>query len=165
MSQISIIVAYNGKFVIGNNMGKVPWHIPEDLKFFKEQTMGKPCIMGRTTWESIPEKYKPLPGRLNVVVSRGSIEVPAGVIVQNSIESAIDYCRAAGHDDIFITGGEKVYRYCIENNLVNRVLASEIHNHIDVVGAAFFPDMKALGWRGTKMKSFDTFDVIEYLKE
>lgn len=166
MPRVTIIVAYNEKFVIGNNMGKVPWHIPEDLKFFKEQTMGHPCIMGRTTWESIPEKYKPLPGRLNIVVSRSPerLGLPQGVLQVPSIEDAIGFSEWREDEEIFVTGGAKVYQYSIEHGLVDRVLASEIHNHMDVEGATFFPDLKALGWQGTPFRQYAEFDVIEYTK-
>lgn len=168
---VSIIVAYNGKFVIGNNMGKVPWHIPEDLKFFKEVTMGCPCVMGRKTWESIPEKYKPLPGRPNYIVSRDVSKVELDetwnehVVVYPSVERAIEEAQTAYPDkEVFITGGGEIYRYCIVNNLVDRVLASEIKNYIDVEGSTSFPDLKSLGWNGGLFKEFEEFTVIEYLR-
>jgi len=65
---ITLIVAYNKNLVIGDDTGNIPWKIPEDLKFFKEYTMGKPCIMGRKTWDSIPSQFKPLKGRTNIIV-------------------------------------------------------------------------------------------------
>lgn len=163
MSRVSIIVAYNGNFVIGNGLG-LPWRISDDLKFFKEQTLGFPCIMGRTTWDSIPEKYKPLPGRLNIVISRSPerLKLPQGVVQFNSIEEAILFCKWREDEEIFITGGAKVYNYCLEHNLVDRVLASEIHNHLDVEGAVLFPDLKKLGWEGKLIKEFADFNVIEW---
>jgi dihydrofolate reductase len=169
---ITIIVAYNGKFVIGNNLGKVPWHIPEDLKFFKETTMGHPCIMGKNTWESIPDKYKPLPGRANIIVTSHyrNFEFPKGPWPKGTEmaacvdpERAISVARGTHPEsEIFITGGGKLYRYCIEHDLVDRVLASEIKNHLDVEGATFFPNLKELGWTGTTLKEYDQFAVIEY---
>ncbi len=170
MRLATIIVAYNAKFVIGNDRGFVPWKIPEDLKFFKEQTMGHVCIMGRTTWESIPDKYKPLPGRTNLVITRDckNIHMPnlltmppnTGFGVYDSIEKAI--FSASEDQQIYITGGAKVYNYCLEKNLVDRVLASEIHNHLDVEGCTFFPDLKKMGWSGKTIKEFQEFTVVEY---
>ena len=162
----TIVVAYNENFVIGDNMGKVPWHVPEDFKFFKETTMGHPCIMGRTTWDSLPVKFRPLPGRVNIIVTRKphTFEIPEGkdnVIVASSVESAV--VKAMKLDDqIFITGGQKIYEYCLEWRLVDRVLASEIKNQADVVGATFFPDLKQKGWKGTLLKEFADFNVVEY---
>jgi dihydrofolate reductase len=158
--------------VIGNNLGKVPWHIPEDIAFFKQTTMGHPCIMGRTTWDSIPTKFKPLPGRFNIIVTRGfrNFEFPdnrrgADMAACESIEKAISLGRQYDPDgEVFITGGGKVYQYCLDHDLVDRVLASEIHNHLEVEGATFFPDLKQLGWTGTVFKDYAEFTVMEYRK-
>lgn len=165
----TIIVAYNGKFVIGNNLGKVPWHIPDDLKFFKDTTMGHACVMGRKTWDSIPEKYRPLPGRLNVVVTRNHKDFPFPPNSYNKVAACVDVETAIRHakqfspgGEVFITGGAQVYNYCVEKGLVDRVLASEIKNHLDVEGATFFPDLKALGWNGKVVKQYPEFDVVEY---
>ncbi len=171
----TIIVAYNEKFVIGNNMGKVPWHIPEDLKFFKEMTMGNPCIMGRKTWESIPEKYRPLPGRSNYVISKELGHF--GYLATNDerfrgvhyITSSISYAiKIANYDqkgcEVFITGGGEIYRASIEEGLVDRVLASEIRNHEDVPGCTFFPNLKEMGWSHSVFREYEDFTVIEYRK-
>lgn len=176
----TIVVAYNERFVIGNNLGKVPWHIPEDLKFFKEATMGKACVMGRKTWESIPEKYRPLPGRLNIIVSRDPFMVSfpentgsgtftmAMESVEDAIKMGLTRKLVGWKDDeaneVCITGGGEIYRYCINNGLVDRVLASEIKNHLDVDGATYFPDLKALGWHGEIIREHDDFNVVEYTK-
>lgn len=169
----TIIVAYNGKQVIGNNLGKVPWHIPADLKFFKDTTMGHVCIMGRKTWDTIPAKYRPLPGRINVVVSRNPWEVTlpavqhpdALAVAMESVEDAIRWAEnTLSKKEIFITGGAQIYNYCIDNGIADRVLASEIKNHLDVEGAAFFPNMNELGWQRTVLQQFPEFDVVEYLR-
>lgn len=169
--RVTIIVAYNANRVIGNNLGFVPWHVPEDLKFFKETTMGSPCIMGRKTWDSIPQKYKPLPGRYNIIVTKGhrnfefpdnppkDTEMAACVSVENAITLGKQFTRTG---EVFVTGGAQVYAYCVEHDLVDRVLASEIKNHLDVDGATFFPDIKQLGWTGTVVKEYDQFTVMEY---
>lgn len=168
----TIIVAYNEKGVIGNNMGKVPWHIPDDLKFFKETTKGGICIMGRKTWESLPSKYKPLSGRTNVIVTRTEVTVPthrnvmyepSRIYVCSCLEEALNLF-ILGDEEVFITGGGEIYRYALKKNLVDRVLASEIKNHLDVPGATTFPNLKELGWTGKVIKQFPDFDVVEYLK-
>lgn len=168
---ITIIVAYNGKGVIGNNLGKVPWHIPADMKFFKDTTMGHACVMGRKTWESIPLKYRPLPGRYNVVVTRGhrGFDFPPGssetMAACVDVETAIRHAKQfSPGGEVFITGGAQIYNYCLEHNLVDLVLASEIKNHLDVEGAAFFPNLKELGWKGEILETHDEFDVVAYKK-
>lgn len=164
----TLIVAYNGRFVIGNNQGLVPWHIPDDLRYFRDTTMGHVCLMGRKTWESIPDKYRPLPGRINVVLSRGTtvwvpMEALRQVSVHASLEDGLEWAARTHPDkEVFVTGGGQIYDYCVRNRVADRVLASEIKNHLDVAGAAFFPDLKALGWAGTVVREFPDFDVVEY---
>ena len=81
ISNISIIVAASTNLVIGNG-NELPWHLPTDLKYFKEMTKGKTVIMGRKCWESIPEKYRPLPGRKNIVITRNHNYKAVGAIVR-----------------------------------------------------------------------------------
>lgn len=111
--KISIIAAVNPQFIIGIN-GKIPWHIPEDLKRFKQLTMGKPIIMGRKTWESLGSK--PLPGRMNVIVTSSNTvkEGPAGdetvVVKVPQLDAILEFLRGAtSYDEVFIIGGERLY--------------------------------------------------------
>lgn len=159
----TIIVAYNEKFVIGDSNGKVPWHIPEDFNFFKETTMGHPCIMGRTTWDSLPDKVKPLPGRKNIVVSRNpDFQVEnENVLICHTIELAMNEALKRD-EEVFITGGSKIYNYCLHWRMVDRILASEVKEHKFAEGITFFPDVKQQGWKGTLFKEFKDFNVIEY---
>ena len=95
---IIIIVAYDLNRLIGADNTLI-WHIPDDLKRFKELTMGNICVMGRNTWESIPEKFRPLAGRKNIVVtSNANYEVPEGVVLAKSWEDA----KALAHDDVLM---------------------------------------------------------------
>ena len=160
----TIIVAYNTNFIIGD--GKtIPWHIPEDLKLFKSLTMGHPCIMGHNTWNSLPEMYKPLSGRTNLIVSRNFCKGEKRynskdhIVYVSTIENAL---RFSDKEDMFIIGGAQIYDYCIKNNLVNRVLASEIKGHLDVVGDLTFPNLKELGWTSKVIKEYNEFTLMEY---
>lgn len=166
MEPVTIVVAYNSNFVIGNQFGKVPWYIPDDLKFFKEFTMGKPCIMGRNTWNSIPEKYRPLPGRQNIVVTRNpdKFEVyDSFVCTRPTVEMALETARVF-RAEICVVGGGQIYKYFIENNLADRVIASEVKGYLDVEGSVFFPNLKELGWQGFVEKEYEEFSVIQYVK-
>jgi dihydrofolate reductase len=154
---ITIIVAYSKNFVIGKD-GQIPWHIPEDLKHFKKITGNSPLIMGRVTWESLP--VKPLPNRLNVVVSR---KLPSLGRVVNSLEHAITFCDLMdGRRNYFIIGGGRIYREALKQNLVDKVIASEVKASYD--GDTFFPDLYKLGWKSNLLEEHELFNVVEYTK-
>lgn len=164
----TIIVAYNYDRVIGDDQG-IPWHIPDDLKLFKNTTMGCSCLMGRKTWESIPDQFRPLPGRLNLVVTKDvtNIHCPpktnTSLLTSDSIERAIDLGKVMKPDkELFIIGGAQIYNYCLEHNLVDRVLASEIHGYLDVKGTAFFPTLN--DWNRKLLKEYPEFVWMEYTK-
>ncbi|MGE6488751.1 dihydrofolate reductase [Paenisporosarcina sp. NPDC076898] len=102
---ISLIVAHDINRVIGKD-NKMPWHIPNELAYFKEKTMGKAIVMGRNTFESIG---RPLPGRLNIVISRNTAYKADGVTVVHSIEDAIELARKH-HEEVMIIGGEQIFK-------------------------------------------------------
>jgi dihydrofolate reductase len=110
----SLIVAMTPDQVIGLN-NTLPWHLPSDMASFKRITMGHPVIMGRKNWESIPEKFRPLQGRTNIVITHQADYMANGAMVVSSIEDA---CTAASHapgtDEIFVIGGAEIYQQFIE---------------------------------------------------
>ena len=103
---ITLVVAVAQNGVIGVK-GRLPWHIPEDLKRFKALTLGKPVIMGRKTWESLPRK--PLPGRTNIVVTRDSGFHADGAIIAHSIDDALAAAQREAPAEIMIIGGEAIF--------------------------------------------------------
>ncbi len=110
MNRISLIAALGHDRAIGRDNGLL-WHLPGDLKHFKELTAGHPVIMGRRTWESLPEKFRPLPGRANVVVTRSGWYEAPGAQTAFSFPEALSYAKeAAGSDEIFVIGGGEMYR-------------------------------------------------------
>lgn len=110
MHHIAIIAAIGKNKELGKD-GKLPWYIPEDMKRFKEITTGHPVIMGRKTWESIPEKFRPLRGRTNIVVTRQVGYEASGATVADSFETArAAAARAADANEIFVIGGGELYR-------------------------------------------------------
>lgn len=88
--------------------GAMPWHLPEDLAHFRRETTGAPVVMGRRTWESLPERFRPLPGRANVVVSRDAGYAAPGAVVVPGIDAALEAC--AGAERAWIIGGGALYR-------------------------------------------------------
>lgn len=132
---ISHIVAAAENGVIGRE-GGLPWHIPEDLKFFKNKTLGHALIMGRKTYESVG---RPLPKRLNVIVTRQTDYHPEGTLVFASLPEAIAYCErevATWGDEIFIAGGGEIFDQSMD--LVDKIYLTRIHQEIP--GDTFYPN-------------------------
>lgn len=141
---VSIIVATAKNNVIGNK-GDIPWlgQLPADMKYFAEKTTGQAVIMGRTTYLSIPAKYRPLPNRLNLVLSSSEIADP-GVVVFQSLQVAIDY-GLAQNNEVFIAGGGSIYKEALSGKYnIDRILRTLIDLEID--GDTFFPKLDS-GWQ------------------
>lgn len=157
---VSLIVAAAENNVIGIE-NKMPWHIPEDFKHFKTLTMGKPCIMGRKTFESIVAQLgKPLPGRTSLVVSRSGF-AHDGAVVCGSLADAISEARKISDGEIMVIGGAQIYVQALEQNLVDRIYLTRVHQSPD--GDAFFP---ALGpeWKETERTNHAGFSFVQYDK-
>lgn len=142
--KLAIIVAAARNGVIGNN-NQLPWHLPQDLKYFKSITLGKPVIMGRKTYESIG---RPLPGRTNIVVTRNTDWQVDGVVVVNSLEQALVEARRALAENIevseaMIIGGAEIYRSALP--LVDRVYLTQVD--VDAEGDAYFPALSETQWQ------------------
>ncbi len=137
---VSLIVAASQNGVIGKD-GALPWRLPEDMKRFKKLTMGHPCIMGRKTWDSLPDK--PLPGRTNIVVTRNEAISPEGAEVANSFEAALEIARRENPEEIMIIGGAAIYAEALPQ--ANRIYFTEVAGHI--MGDAFFPQANPSEWR------------------
>jgi len=136
---LALIAACGRGRVIGID-NRLPWHLPEDMKFFRETTRGKPVIMGRKTWESLPEAFRPLPGRLNIVVSRNAGFQAAGGTVVGSLPEALSAARDA--NIAFVIGGAELYRQALP--LADRLILTEIDQ--DYPGDAFFPAFSPEEW-------------------
>lgn len=134
---ITLIVARAKNGAIGRD-GEIPWHLPEDLQFFKRETLGGALIMGRNTWESLP--VKPLPMRLNVVVSTHD---DVAEVVAPSVSAAIDLAFAQGYQRIYGIGGARIYEEMIP--LANRLLITEVELEIHDADT-FFPEIDLFGW-------------------
>ena len=137
---LSLIAAVARNRVIGMDNALL-WHLPEDMRHFRETTRGKPVIMGRKTWESLPESFRPLPGRLNIVVSRNPAYQAPGATLVGSVDDAI---RCAGEaKEIFVIGGEELYRQAMPR--ADRLYLTEIDAEFS--GDAFFPEVSEQEWQ------------------
>lgn len=144
MPKIKMIAAINQDRIIGVNEG-IPWHYSGDMRFFKEKTAGAAVIMGRRTWESLPEKVRPLPGRRNVVLSSRQVPVPEGVIVANSLASAfaaLGVGKPTWDKDVWLIGGASVYaegfKYSQEVHLT--IVPDEVKPDV-LDRVAYFPEI------------------------
>jgi dihydrofolate reductase len=138
-AMISLVVARAANGVIGNK-GAIPWRIPEDMRHFKAITMGKPCIMGRKTWDSLPRK--PLPGRTNIVVTRDEAFVAEGAVVVHAFEEALKRAEAESPEEIAVIGGAEIYRAALP--CAARTHLTEVH--ADVEGDVHMPVLDPAVW-------------------
>ncbi|KDN12939.1 dihydrofolate reductase [Snodgrassella communis] len=143
-SKITLVAALADNNCIGEN-NRIPWHVPEDFEFFKNYTMGKPVVMGRKTWESLPKK--PLPGRPNYVISRQQEQQFSGAILCHNIEEAIQ--QLADCPEIIIMGGAQIYAQAMP--LATDLRLTRIH--VSVIGDTFFPAINANEWQQTESSS------------
>jgi dihydrofolate reductase len=140
---LNLVVAVAENGVIGNK-GALPWRIPEDLKRFKALTLGKPCIMGRKTWDSLPKK--PLPGRANIVVTRDPAFRAEGAEVARSFGEALDIAVRGTPAEIMIIGGAAIFAAALP--LAQRVELTEVMTAPE--GDAFMPPFDRAAWQETK---------------
>jgi dihydrofolate reductase len=133
---VSLVAAVARGRVIGRDNG-IPWRIPEDMARFRELTMGHPVVMGRLTWESLPERFRPLPGRRNVVVTRNRAWHDAGAERAGSFEDAVQLLGSSSQ--IFVIGGGQLYAAALP--LADELLLTEIDAEVD--GDTLFPPVDA----------------------
>ena len=138
----SIIAAHEKSYGIGNK-GKIPWYIKKDFEWFKEQTDGKTVIMGLTTYFSLPDKYRPLPNRENLVLcddqNKKNLIEDEGGAMYSSISQVIDYCK---NKDCFIIGGASIYNQFID--IADKLILTEID--YDFTCDTFFPKYDKTKW-------------------
>ncbi len=152
MTRIYLVAAVARNGVIGMQ-GKLPWHLPEDLRHFKKLTLGHPIIMGRRTWESLG---KPLPGRDNIVVTRRAGYAAPGASVAASFEAAIALC--AGEPVAFVIGGAEIYAAALP--IADGLVLTEIQR--DYEGDARFPEWDRQGWRVSQKETHTSTDGVRF---
>lgn len=160
--KLAAIVAMASNRVIGKN-NDLPWRIPEDFKFFKDKTMGHIMLMGRKTFESLPNG-RPLPGRLHVVITRQKDFHAEGAHVFQSLEEALRFCEtqtATWGDEVFVIGGGEIFKELMPR--LDLIYLTEIHQAFD--GDAHFPEVNKNEFIETARSSRTTplaFDFVTY---
>ena len=134
--ELKLIYARSRNGVIGRD-GQLPWHLPADLAHFKQTTLGQAVVMGRKTWDSLPERFRPLPGRTNIVITRQTGWQAPGALVAHSLAQAMALCPEPG--PLWVIGGAEIYTQALP--LASTVVVTEID--IDVEGDAHAPNLGA----------------------
>ncbi|MEK6951194.1 MAG: dihydrofolate reductase [Nanoarchaeota archaeon] len=174
--ELIIIAAVAENRVIGKD-GKIPWHISEDIQRFKQLTRYHPVIMGRKTWESIPAKYRPLPERLNIVLTRQDTYQARGAIVISSLEQAIEDIELVENDNplagsiplvegidyrqAFIMGGQQIYEQALP--IAQRLEITELRSSYK--GDAYFPNFSREEWKELSQIPRGQYSFVSYGKE
>ena len=160
--EIALIAAVAENRVIGRDKS-MPWHFSEDLQYFKRTTTGHPVIVGRRTYETVVEALgEPFPGRTSVVLTTQSLDLPAGAVVANSVEEAIDLAeadaRARGVDTAYVAGGGRVYDQFLP--YATRLVLTEIHDAYE--GDTRFPAWDDDEWVEVERDERGAFDFVTY---
>ncbi|MCB9169657.1 MAG: dihydrofolate reductase [Flavobacteriales bacterium] len=140
---VSVIAAMAENGVIGVD-GDLPWRLPDDMKFFQRMTTGHHVITGRRNYESIPDRFRPLAGRTNVVVTRERAYQAPGALVVHSLEEALQLARDTGETEAFIIGGGQIYAEASRLGVVDRIYLTIVHGEVD--GDVYFPDIQEDAW-------------------
>ena len=161
---ISFIAALSKNRVIGKK-NDLPWHLPDDMKYFMQTTKAHYVIMGRKNYDSIPEKFRPLPNRTNVVVTRQKHFKAEGCVVVHSLEEGIEQARKGKEQEAFIIGGAEIFKYGFPFS--QRLYLTEIVAEVD--GDTFFPEWNAAEWKEISRRHHPTdarhafeFDFVVY---
>ncbi len=160
MPTLALIAAVAKNRVIGKDNGLL-WHLPEDMRHFRETTRGKPVIMGRKTWESLPDAFRPLPGRQNIVISRNPAYAAAGASLAHSLGAALELAGDAA--EVCLIGGAELYRQAIAS--ADLLYLTEIDRDYD--GDVIFPEVSGEEWeevsrRAGSESSAPAYDFVVY---
>jgi dihydrofolate reductase/thymidylate synthase len=132
MKPFSIIVAFDSQYGIGKN-GQLPWKLPSDLKHFKQITTTvidsarkNAVIMGRKTWDSLPRSSRPLPGRINLVLSKEGLKPPSGVLCLESLDEALSRLSCPDIENIFVIGGARIFALAVDHPLCQKIYVTHV---------------------------------------
>ena len=157
MTEVVIIAAVAKNRVIGKD-NQLIWNIPEDMAHFKALTAGHTVIMGRKTWESLPPRFRPLPGRRNIVISRQADYAAPGAELADSLEKALKLASTAA--TAFIIGGEQIYAQAM--TLADRLEITEVD--LEPEGDAWFPEIATVNWKKTSKTEGSGYAFVTYRK-
>lgn len=159
--KISIVVAVAENGAIGRG-GDLLWRLPADLQHFKRITTGHHVVMGRKTYESIPPKFRPLPERINIIITRQKTFKAEGCRVVSTIEEAIQFAEDSGEEELMIIGGGEIYKQIFERT--NKIYLTTVkHSFADA--DTFFPEIKESEWKEISSEQHQADDKHAYAYE
>jgi len=167
VQELVIVAAVARNRVIGKD-NRLLWNIPEDMAHFKALTAGHTVVMGRKTWESLPPRFRPLPGRRNIVISRQADYTAPGAEVADSLENALKLASTQGPTadsmvaaTVFIIGGEQIYRQAMA--VADRLEITEVD--LEPEGDAWFPEIAAVDWERTAKIEGAGFTFVSWCRK
>ena len=155
---VSIIVAASSNNAIGKDNDLI-WHLPVDMNFFKTKTNSHHVIMGRKNFESIPHKYRPLPNRTNIIITRKEDYIADNCIVKNNLVDAINHAKKNYEKEVFIIGGGEIYKLALELNLVDKIYLTRVHQNFE--GDTYFPSISNQ-WQEIDRKEYEQDEKHKY---
>lgn len=166
--KVALIVAMDQSRGIGKN-NDLMWDLPVDMKFFKDTTQGQVVVLGRKNYESIPEKYRPLPNRENAVLTRNKSYQAEGALVFYSLEECLKHYSDETERTIFIIGGGEIYRQAMEMDVIDEMYITHIEQNYDA--DTFFPNFELNHWTSETLFTHNkddrneaSFEVLKYTK-
>jgi dihydrofolate reductase len=156
--KISMVVAASTNNAIGLK-GKLLWNLPKDTKFFKDITRGHHVLMGRKSWEALPDGYRPLPGRVNIVVTRQNNFRAEGCVTVKGIDEGIEFARKSGEEELMIIGGGEIYKQALAKT--DRIYLTRVH-HSFTEADAFFPELPGNEWKEVSVVSNQADEKHKY---
>ncbi|PIP65707.1 hypothetical protein COU77_00420 [Candidatus Peregrinibacteria bacterium CG10_big_fil_rev_8_21_14_0_10_49_16] len=155
--KVSLIAAASENNVIGKS-GHLPWDLPDDRKYFRDATKGKPVIMGRKTYESLPENIRPMPDRRNIVITRDKARSLLGCDTVSSLEEALLIAEQDDPDEVFVIGGGDIYHLALP--IADRIYLTRVHADID--GDTYFPEVDGNEWKEVMREEHGKDEKHEY---
>lgn len=163
-----LIVAMDLDRGIGKN-NDLMWHLPADMRFFKETTTGHIVVLGRKNYESIPERFRPLPNRENAVLTRNKSFKAPGCTVFNSLEECLEHYKNENERTVFIIGGGEIYKQAMELGLIDEMYITHVNKRYDA--DTFFPEFDEEIWKKEVIlthendeKNESGFEIVKYCK-
>jgi dihydrofolate reductase len=157
---VSMIVAMGRNHEIGRD-NDLMWHLPVDMKFFKNTTLHHPVIMGRKNWDSIPLRFRPLSDRPNVVLTSQADYAAEGAVVVHSLEEAFQWCSANGFEKAFVIGGAQVYDLALQSGVVDEMYITRVDAEF-ADAHAFFPKFNEADWEEAVLGKHEADDKHAY---
>ncbi len=166
--KVSLIVAMDSNRGIGKN-NDLMWHLPADMNFFKETTKNQIVVMGRKNYDSIPEKYRPLPNRLNVILTRNKDFKADNCLVFNTFDACLTHFEQENERKVFIIGGGEIYKMALDSNRLNEMFITYVDGVFDA--DTFFPEFDEQEWKSALIGAQEidekhdfSFKIYQYLR-